>query len=1498
MLRKGRMLLATITAALCAGTLIAAVACSEDPVEPKPEGNTYTVTYTAGYTGATDPDLTESHKEGEQFTLRAADAFSRGGGYTFTKWSDGSVEYDAGASYTMPARNVTFTAQWTEAEPEELPDGTITQESVPQGTLQTTNGNAKAHWTAEYQTEGLVITAWVEDGTVYAKGGVSANDGIVVLFAQSGRTVGYTEKTISVRVDAAGNTAVRNMYEGDGVEIDGLTTDAKYFTVDGETLAGYRVIITMPYGDDAAGFTLAAHDASVALGVQNASNAANGTLVYEETYGTDPEQVHTYMTVAADGTFAANPYVEIGTFWGDGGAALPADTGWNTSGDDDTDNAHIVLESHNGDNNIYMTRSGAIEFYAEVQLHADSELLGNDQWPKFGMQIVKADKSAGYSFFVDAVATEDGGNHINSGSADLGYAHYTGTWGGYNTITTKAGANSSVYTGDNAYITMGIYRKGSSFQLYLDGSPLDAVTMSDVGENDIMYAGLFSFKVKLTAKGYKVEKENLDTYRTTLEGALAEHVAEKTIDGNLEDWTTEQTKYYDEIIATNGRSVKVYATLGEKGVYVFYDALHEIYKDDSTDWSKNTNAEFWIGRKQYHVTANEHTITEAKFVTSQEGGLHHTKIEGFLAYDAIQGYTAESEYALMGFAFKTENEVGALWCSGDWWRTDDMNDRDQNGEGFVVTRNGIKGEGASDIYTVDGELTDWEGADWQNDGRAKWAASLEEDGVYMAVKFEQADLPERNIGRENSWYLNQNIELQGSDNYHGGKVFLYNGQTYHSAYITAAKAKLTQSELVFELFIAREQLTNVSAEAENAKFTMGGQLYPEATEGTDHWQVYFTNKEVWAPRWTVTFENEYGTETTTTQKVVKGKSVTLTEPDAHEGWTFDGWYKEGTKVDLGQYTPEGDVTLTAKWNPVAPTITFEPGGDATGSPSVVPQWNEGEKNYTITLPAGTVYTWEDHDFDQWSVSVNGSENTYDANAQITVEPGATVVITAKWTQAGVVTHKVEFKLGYGDNETYQTRTVTEGETVGVDNMPTPPVREGYRFEKWLKPDGEDEFTANTEVSANIEVKASWIEQAKVTFELDGGVGDPPAPIWIDKNKTLADMAEFGVTMPEDTPARAAYKFEGWKLQSSETEFNESYTVTENITVVPKWKNLVDGVLDWTDEQKTNPFIMPASNGMKVTVYGYLDDFGVWIYYDVLHTVHKTTETDWFNNTNIEFRLGGNADKQYAKNSKGDYINSIQEQYIHMHTDDPSGNSLYNTKAEVFVPYEDVGNGYNKNSAYVPARFMFKVGGLDGALWVGGDWWRPEDTAENGNQGTLITRNGILKAQDKSVTIDGDESEWAGAQWTNVPKGGEDDRTIQWTYKFGTDGMYFAFKAEGSNLATEREFYNGDGWKNQNVEIQAGVNSHRSIVAYIKGETYHTMFINEAKAKFTAAADNGGEKDKLVYEIFIAYPNLIDVNAESQSMTFNSGTQLFKTTDGVEANVWTVLATGATLTRQA
>jgi len=54
-----------------------------------------------------------SKAAGESFTL-PANTFTREG-YTFAGWSDGTKTYAAGATYTMPAHAVTFTAQWTKS---------------------------------------------------------------------------------------------------------------------------------------------------------------------------------------------------------------------------------------------------------------------------------------------------------------------------------------------------------------------------------------------------------------------------------------------------------------------------------------------------------------------------------------------------------------------------------------------------------------------------------------------------------------------------------------------------------------------------------------------------------------------------------------------------------------------------------------------------------------------------------------------------------------------------------------------------------------------------------------------------------------------------------------------------------------------------------------------------------------------------------------------------------------------------------------------------------------------------------------------------------------------------------------------------------------------------------------------------------------------------------------------------------------------------------------
>ncbi len=77
----------------------------------KEETKTYTVTYEANEGTGKGPSA-ESYAEGATFTVKQC-MFTREG-YDFTKWNDGSKDVEAGSTYTMPAKNVVFKAQWQE----------------------------------------------------------------------------------------------------------------------------------------------------------------------------------------------------------------------------------------------------------------------------------------------------------------------------------------------------------------------------------------------------------------------------------------------------------------------------------------------------------------------------------------------------------------------------------------------------------------------------------------------------------------------------------------------------------------------------------------------------------------------------------------------------------------------------------------------------------------------------------------------------------------------------------------------------------------------------------------------------------------------------------------------------------------------------------------------------------------------------------------------------------------------------------------------------------------------------------------------------------------------------------------------------------------------------------------------------------------------------------------------------------------------------------------
>ena len=108
-MRKHIIRILAVVLFACLG-LAVLTACNVET--PSPDSS-YTVTYVAGGGTGTAPAV-ETHKEGEKFTVKA-NPFTYEG-YTFTAWNDGTKDVAAESEYTMPAKNVTFTAKWEKVD--------------------------------------------------------------------------------------------------------------------------------------------------------------------------------------------------------------------------------------------------------------------------------------------------------------------------------------------------------------------------------------------------------------------------------------------------------------------------------------------------------------------------------------------------------------------------------------------------------------------------------------------------------------------------------------------------------------------------------------------------------------------------------------------------------------------------------------------------------------------------------------------------------------------------------------------------------------------------------------------------------------------------------------------------------------------------------------------------------------------------------------------------------------------------------------------------------------------------------------------------------------------------------------------------------------------------------------------------------------------------------------------------------------------------------------
>ena len=420
MIRKGKRVLLPLVLLMSASTAIGLAACGENGGGGQTEPEKYTVTYERGADEATgNIPASVSYAAGESFKLLAADTFSRED-YTFECWNDGTTSYAAGADYTMPAKNVTFKAMWELSVPV-LPDNTVTLESVPQSEYRTavTAGGmtATANWFTKYEEDAFVLTVYVEDEKVYASGSVYENDSVEVVLDKAQRVKGYTDDTVSVIADAAGNMRVTKPKAGtEAVEDTEITAETVPYTIAGQKVEGYKTVITIPYSEVT--FTAAEKNASVALTLTNAQSLLEIKAECDGKYGTDATKVHTYTCVTDDDTYAQNPDFHYSKVWGDV-AKLKTSSTWNLDGDDGSASAHIYMTGNDyQDNYAYMHSSNAQKMYAEVKLSVKEVMKmdnGNyDAWPKFGLTVTSADGKTGFYYYIDA-ACNAGNGTINGG---------------------------------------------------------------------------------------------------------------------------------------------------------------------------------------------------------------------------------------------------------------------------------------------------------------------------------------------------------------------------------------------------------------------------------------------------------------------------------------------------------------------------------------------------------------------------------------------------------------------------------------------------------------------------------------------------------------------------------------------------------------------------------------------------------------------------------------------------------------------------------------------------------------------------------------------------------------------------------------------------------------------------------------------------------------------------------------------------------------------------
>lgn len=272
-----------------------------------------------------------------------------------------------------------------------------------------------------------------------------------------------------------------------------------------------------------------------------------------------------------------------------------------------------------------------------------------------------------------------------------------------------------------------------------------------------------------------------------------------------------------------------------------------------------------------------------------------------------------------------------------------------------------------------------------------------------------------------------------------------------------------------------------------------------------------------ATYYTVKFDSAGGSAVQ--DRAIESGSVII-EPDApaRTGYTFSGWYNGETKWNFETDTVKSDITLTAKWERIAHTVTFNSDGGSAVTSQTVYDGN------LIEVPQNP--TKSNHRFIGW---YNG-ETAWDFSFNTVT---ADLTLTAKWEE--IITYTVTFNSDGGSAVTEQI--VEEGLKA---TEPTAPTKAGYAFDGWYNGETKWNFATDT-VTANVTLTAKWKVTYTVSFNSNGG------------SDVAAIEVPIGDKITPPSVSRTNAILFAWFIGESDVQWNfDTDVITEPITLRAEW----------------------------------------------------------------------------------------------------------------------------------------------------------------------------------------------------------------------------------------------------------------------------------------------------------------------------------------------------------